>query len=161
MSFNVQSLNQVTLIGRLADAPKIGTSAKGTQYATMVVVTTQCYRDAQNQLQTKATFIPCALFGQNEHIAKLNLGKGDLVYVGGSISLTEKGEGEQRQVNFSIRIAEITLLARKAAPSAQQGQAARPAQQNAPAKAARKAAQTAVKPKANDLPFDDEPQDLP
>lgn len=163
MSYHIASLNQVTLIGRLVDAPKFGKTPKGVDYATLVVATNQGYKDAQGQWQQKATFIPCAYFGQNDFLTKL--GKGDLVNVNGFISVSEKGEGENRQVMFSVRIEQMVLLAhpqRAAQKEAQPEHVEAQQAKAAPTRAGKKAAKATVKKgQESNLPFDDEPRDLP
>ena len=163
MSYHIASLNQVTLIGRLVDAPKFGSTPKGVAYATLVVATNQGYKDAQGQWQQKATFIPCAYFGQNDFLTKL--GKGDLVNVNGFISVSEKGEGENRQVMFSVRIEQLVLLAhpqRAVQTSAQPEQTEAQPAKAVPSRAVKRTTKATVKKgQESNLPFDDDPRDLP
>lgn len=104
---NVQSLNSVTIIGRLGSDPRV----KSGQYGSMCslsIATTRRFHSADGNVTESTMWIPCSIFGkQADNAAKL-LHKGDLVCIIGGVSVREANERQY----FDVRVQEFQLLNR-------------------------------------------------
>lgn len=84
-------LNRVELLGHLGKTPTIkdlnrdGKEAVGRKQAVLSLATNESYRDAQGQLHRKTEWHRVVAFGALAEFATKRLGKGDLVFVEGSL----------------------------------------------------------------------------
>ena len=104
------SVNQVTLIGRIVVAPDLGTTASGKHVTTVRVATNS---------KSHAEFHDVVLWGQLADFATSYLGKGRLVYVEGRLQSRtwQASDGSSRR-NVEIIANRLQALSSKSASEA-------------------------------------------
>ena len=104
---NVQSLNSVTIMGRLGSDPRVKTGQYGT-ICSLSVATTRRFRAADGNVSESTVWIPCSIFGSLADNATKLLKKGDLVCMIGGINVRQTNERQY----FDVRVQEFQLLSR-------------------------------------------------
>jgi len=105
-------LNRVELLGHLGKTPTLKDLNGGGKQAVLSLATNESYRDAQGQLHRKTEWHRVVAFGALVEFATKRLGKGDLLFLEGSLrsrSWEEKpGVGGDGQEGEAGREAENT-----------------------------------------------------
>lgn len=126
----MSSLNQVYLLGRIGQEPKVSTSSSGTTIANMSLATSRKYQDKEEVQWHSVT-----AFGKAAEFAQKYIHKGDCVLVIGEIKYSKftNQKGEERFMT-NILVSNIQLCSSKAAnnPPCQAAAAPAPADDDFP-----------------------------
>lgn len=142
----MSSLNQVNLIGRVGGDPEVRYLPSGDAVANISIATSEKWKDKQTGEQKEATeWHKIVFFGKLAEIVGEYVGKGSLIYVGGSLRTRKYEKDGVTHYSTQIKADEMRMLGskgegqgggqqRQAAPRTQQQAAPRqqPAPQPAP-----------------------------
>jgi single-strand DNA-binding protein len=119
-------MNHVTLIGRLARDPELRYTQAGKAFATFTLAVDRKFKkQAEQNGQPTADFIPCVAWNKLAEIIGNNLAKGRKVGVEGSLQTRtyEAKDGSKRSA-FDVMVDELEFLDPKGQGQHSQGQAA-------------------------------------
>ena len=124
MSFNVQSLNQVTIVGRLGAAPKSIETKTGTSMISFSVATEFSSKNKEGQWERQTTWVPITMFGKQAEKYLTLLAKGDTVLICGRIvtrEYTDKNGAKRSSIDLAVDTLQrlSSSAAKSAAPKAQ------------------------------------------
>ena len=107
-------VNKVQLIGYLADAPVINTTASGKKVAKLRVGTSERYKDQSGQYQSTTEWHNLVMFDKTAEIASQYLSKGSQVFIEGKIKYnTYEGKDGQKKYFTEIIVNEFKMLGKK------------------------------------------------
>ena len=102
-------LNQVILVGRLTDDPKVNINSKGKQVSTITLAVGRSFKNSEGLYDTD--FIRCILWEGIAHNTSEYCKKGDVVGVKGRLQVesfeTQKGE---KRTSTSVVAEKVTFL---------------------------------------------------
>lgn len=105
------SLNKVLLIGNMGRDPELKMTPSGQQLARFSVATTDNWKNAQGEKQTKTEWHNIVVFGKLAEIAEKFLKKGKQVLVEGKIQYSEyTDEAGVKKTSTSIRCDNFVML---------------------------------------------------
>ncbi|QQS58683.1 single-stranded DNA-binding protein [Candidatus Peregrinibacteria bacterium] len=109
----MRNINKVILIGNVARAPDIRTTAGGQKMATFVLATNRTWYDPQGHKQSQAEFHNMLSWGKISEICERFLQKSTLIYIEGYLK-TRSWEGENgvRLYRTEIVVQDILVLDR-------------------------------------------------
>ncbi len=115
-------LNKAMIIGRLGRDPELRYSRDGKPVCTMNAATDESYTDRNGQRVDRAEWHRIVVYGKTAENCAHHLGKGNLVYVEGSLQ-TRKWKDQQGQDRFTteIKAQRVQFLDRKADATARPG----------------------------------------
>ncbi len=158
-----RSLNRVTLIGNVGQAPEVRTVGNGSRVASFSLATGRTWTDAGGAKQEKTEWHRCIVWNNKTSsladVVEKYVAKGDRIYVEGEIEYRQwqDAEGNTRYTT-EIRVRELLMLGSKRDGAEAAGDVP------AGSKAARpRAAKPSVSDDFSDFPseLDDESDDLP
>lgn len=119
----MRNINKVILIGNVARAPDIRTTAGGQKMATFVLATNRTWYDPQGNKQSQAEFHNMLSWGKISEICERFLQKSTLVYVEGYLKTRSwEGENGARLYRTEIVVQDILVLDRGIRHDANNGQ---------------------------------------
>ena len=107
------SLNKIMLIGNLGKDPEVKMTPGGQQVARFSVATTENWKNAQGEKQSKTEWHNIVVWGKQAEIAEKYLRKGKQVYIEGRIQYREYTDQAGVKKNFcEIRCDNFAMLGR-------------------------------------------------
>lgn len=124
MLYPYQSLNQVTIVGRLGAAPKSIETKTGTSMITFSVATEFSSKNKEGQWERQTTWVPVTMFGKQAEKYLTLLAKGDMVLICGRIvtrEYTDKNGAKRSSIDLAVDTLQrlSSSAAKSAAPKAQ------------------------------------------
>jgi len=117
---NSDSINKVTLKGRLGKTPEIKEFGNGGSVANFSLATAEVYRDRNRQLQEKTDWHNIAVYAKAQVEACRRLQSGDLVQVDGKLETRSYDKDGQKHYRTEVCVrsdaAHSVQLAARAAP---------------------------------------------
>jgi single-strand DNA-binding protein len=105
-------LNQVVLVGRLTDDPKVEESENGTKYSTIVLAVQRTFKNSEGIYE--ADFIRCRLWNAIANSTSEYCHKGDIVGIKGRIKVSNYDDEDGNKKYMTEVIAEkVTFLTSK------------------------------------------------
>ena len=152
------TVNKVTLIGNVGDAPEINNLPSGDKVANIRIATNDSWSDREGQRQEKTEWHRLTMYGRLAGVVEEYVKKGDKIYAEGSLTTrmwADKNTGENRY-STEIKVRSMELLTPKSSgennryqsPPQESSYSSRPAPQKT-----RLAAPPTAKFDDNDLPF--------
>ena len=132
----MSSLNQVNLIGRVGSDPEVRYMPSGGAVANVSIATSEKWKDKQSGEQKEATeWQKVVFFGKLAEIVGEYVGKGTLIYVGGSLRTRKYEKDGVTHYSTEIKADEMRMLSSKSdgQGGGQQRQPAQRPAQSAPA----------------------------
>lgn len=96
-------LNQVVLVGRLVDQPKLENNEQGKENVKITLAVPRSYKNTDGIYETD--FVPCVLFNGIASNSLEYLNKGDLIGVKGTVKSDDNG--------IKIQVEKLTFLSSK------------------------------------------------
>lgn len=128
MLYPYQSLNQVTIVGRLGAAPKSIETKTGTPMIAFSVATEFSQKNKEGQWERQTTWVPITMFGKQAEKYLTLLAKGDTVLICGRITsreFTDKNGTKRSMLDLTVdTLQRITAAAAKPAAAKPQASAA-------------------------------------
>ncbi len=125
------SLNKVLLIGNLGRDPELKMTAQGTPVARFSLATTETWRNAQGEKQSKTEWHNVVIWGKQAETAERFLRKGKQVMIEGKIQYREyTDQAGVKKTACDIRCENFVMLGR-----ADEGPRSEPSSYPAPARA--------------------------
>lgn len=124
MLYPYQSLNQVTIVGRLGAAPKSIETKTGTSMISFSVATEFSSKNKEGQWERQTTWVPITMFGKQAEKYLTLLAKGDTVLICGRIvtrEYTDKNGAKRSSIDLAVDTLQrlSSSAAKSAAPKAQ------------------------------------------
>lgn len=124
MLYPYQSLNQVTIVGRLGAAPKSIETKTGTSMISFSVATEFSSKNKEGQWERQTTWVPITMFGKQAEKYLTLLAKGDTVLICGRIVTrvyTDKNGAKRSSIDLAVDTLQrlSSSAAKSAAPKAQ------------------------------------------
>jgi single-strand DNA-binding protein len=114
-----RAVNKAILVGNVGNDPEIRSVGDGHRVANVSLATNRTWKDKSGQKQEKTEWHRLTFWGKLVDIVEQYVGKGDLIYVEGSIeySKTEKDGIEKYWTEINVR--EMQMLGSKSESSRQ------------------------------------------
>lgn len=96
-------LNKVMLIGNVGDQPQVRKTANGKSVTNITIATSDNWKDASGHKQTRTEWHKVVFYGPQADIVGEYVGKGDKLYVEGSIR-TSKWQDKSGQDRFTTEV---------------------------------------------------------
>ena len=124
MLYPYQSLNQVTIVGRLGAAPKSIETKTRTSMISFSVATEFSSKNKEGQWERQTTWVPITMFGKQAEKYLTLLAKGDTVLICGRIvtrEYTDKNGAKRSSIDLAVDMLQrlSSSAAKSAAPKAQ------------------------------------------
>jgi single-strand DNA-binding protein len=124
----MKSINQITLLGRVGQAPEVKMTGSGTSFVNFSVATDESYKDNQGNKVEQTEWHKCTAWGKTAEIIGDYVGKGDLIYLQGSVHTRSWDDKDGvKRYSTEVKVREVVLLGGKGSRDEEERPARRPA----------------------------------